>query len=757
MELIFLLLTVLGIIVAIIFGYLQVAVPFIKGEVRFSKRFPFVETAEVSAAKPRRRTKKKRKRFLIPALAIGILIIIVVLIRFLVFQAKAIERVPIAVINFTNHTGDEQFDYLCAAIPNLLITNLEQSKHLSVLTWERMRDLLKVLGKEDVPTVDEDLGFEICKMDDIEAVITGSFTKAGNMFVTEVKVLDVASKKILKTSSSQGEGVASILKIQIDELSQDIARSVSLYERVAAPTEMRIMDVTTSSMEAYNYFLKGREEFEKHYWADARKFLQRAIEIDSTFASAYLYLALTYHYPAEEKPGNEAFEKASKFSHMATERERLFFEAMYALFIEKNPEKERHIERQWATKYPKDKRAHLWLGWNYHDRGIYDRAVEELNKAVELDPNFGFAWNVLSWAYANMGDNDKAIECFKRYASVSPGDAKPFDSMGDLYFGMGLLDDALAQYKEAIFVKPDFRSSLGIAYIHALREDYAEAMKWVDHYITFATSLTEKAGGYRLKASYSNLLGNFDQAINALDTVKELVEPNEWESCQRAYTNESRGWLYYYIRKFELSRNYLKDSYDTLFSGWDSAMAIIAYNFPLGLVDVKQENLDSARTRLATIDFLLPKATTTWNRNLAQLFHEIISAEILLAQDSLEKVIVYAESISQWQVYNPRSPNQISLIHIKDIAARAYIKKGDIDRAILEYERLTDSDPNKRGRCLIRPTWHYELAKLYEGKGLKAKAIAQHEKFLDIWKNADADRPELVDAKERLAKLKTKK
>ena len=62
MELVFLLLTILGIIIALIFGYLQVVVPFIKGEVRFSKRFPFVETAEVSTAKPHRRKKKKRTR-----------------------------------------------------------------------------------------------------------------------------------------------------------------------------------------------------------------------------------------------------------------------------------------------------------------------------------------------------------------------------------------------------------------------------------------------------------------------------------------------------------------------------------------------------------------------------------------------------------------------------------------------------------------------------------------------------------------------
>ena len=83
-----------------------------------------------------------------------------------------------------------------------------------------------------------------------------------------------------------------------------------------------------------------------------------------------------------------------------------------------------------------------------------------------------------------------------------------------------------------------------------------------------------------------------------------------------------------------------------------------------------------------------------------------------------------------------------------------YYKRGDIDRAILQYEQLIDPDSNKRGRSLIRPTWHYALANLYEEKGQEAKAVEQYEKFLHIWKNADADRPKLIDAKKRLAKLK---
>jgi len=755
MDIISLLLTILGIIVAVIFGYLQVVVPFIKGEVRFSKHFPFVESAEAAAvAKPHRRRKKKRKRFLIPGLAIGILIIIFVLVRFLVFQAKAIERVPIAVINFTNRTGDSQFDYLCEAIPNLLITNLEQSKHLSVMTWERMHDLLDALGKEDVELIDEHLGFELCRTDGIEAIVLGSFTKAGNVVVTEAKVLDVATKKLIKTTSSKGEGVASILKMQIDELSKEISRGVGLSERKVEATKLQITEVTTASMDAYNYFLRGREEYEKFYYDDARQFLEKAIELDATFASAYLYLADVYRSLHDYKAHDKTLEKAKALSEKATEKERLYIEAEYAISIEDDPEERFRILTQLATKYPKEKRAHQYLGWYYYNKDLFYRALEEFNTALELDPNYGEALNGLAYTYAEMGDYAQAIEYFKRYASVSPGDANPFDSMGDLYFRMGQLDEALAQYKEAIFVKPGFLyTSRNIAYIYALKEDYAEAMKWMDYGISKAQSSGIKAGDYWYKAFYSYFLGNFDQALNILDTAEYLMEPIEYESGISS-VDGLRSLVYRDMKEYELSQNYSKDWYAYALDSPFYTTMTVDYNFDLGLKELKQENINSARARLATIKSYLPDVEPGY-KDLALFLHDLLYAEVLLAQDSLEKAIAVFEKTAKLEVDRPLYyfPG-IHNIYNKNIVARVYKKKGDVDRAILEYEKLTNPDPNKRGRLLIHPLWRYELAKLYEEKVLTAKAIEQYEKFLDIWKDVDTDRPEKIDARKRLAKLK---
>jgi tetratricopeptide (TPR) repeat protein len=93
---------------------------------------------------------------------------------------------------------------------------------------------------------------------------------------------------------------------------------------------------------------------------------------------------------------------------------------------------------------------------------------------------------------------------------------------------------------------------------------------------------------------------------------------------------------------------------------------------------------------------------------------------------------------------------------LQDVLARAYYLNGELDKAISEYERLITFNPKSNDRRLIHPKYHYLLAKLYEEKGLKEKAIGEFEKFLELWKDADKDLPELVDAKNRLAKLVAK-
>ena len=77
------------------------------------------------------------------------------------------ERIPVAIADFENNTGDVTLD----GLSGLLITSLEQSNYLTVLTRSRMYDLLKQIGKAEVELVDENIGREICHQSNINALV----------------------------------------------------------------------------------------------------------------------------------------------------------------------------------------------------------------------------------------------------------------------------------------------------------------------------------------------------------------------------------------------------------------------------------------------------------------------------------------------------------------------------------------------------------------------------------------------------------
>jgi TolB-like protein len=217
---------------------------------------------------PERRTTTSReitvklnlRKLLVPTL--GVLTVAIIIFGVLkLVPKKQIAPAPkiegsIAVISFENQTGDKAYDYLQKAIPNLLITSLEQTGVPYVASWERLRDLLKQMGKADADLIDRDLGFELCRREGIQAIVLGSYVKAGEMFATDVKILDTESKKVLRSAGAKGKGVDSILENQIDQLSREIVQGVGLGRAPVIAPPVKVADITTTSMEAYDNFLR---------------------------------------------------------------------------------------------------------------------------------------------------------------------------------------------------------------------------------------------------------------------------------------------------------------------------------------------------------------------------------------------------------------------------------------------------------------------------------------------------------------------
>lgn len=701
------------------------------------------------------------KKLFLPVLTILSISVATVLLWILFLKQPfppSLESLPsVAVVSFENQTGDIAYDYLRKVIPNLLISSLEQSGYLRVTTWERLHDLIRNMGKEDVEFIDQELGFRLCEMEGIDTIVLGLFTKAGDMFATDAKVLDVRTKTLVKSASSKGRGQGSIIAVQIDELSKIISRGIGLSDKKVQAGQKQIADVTTASLEAYDNLLKGIEAKDKFYRNDARKFFERAVEPDPEFAIAYYFLSEVNSSMGNYDLALNYAKRAKALADRATEKERLCIDARYAQFVENDRDRYYNIIHDLSRKYPKEKRAWYWMGMNYKG-GEPLKAVEMFQKALDLDPNYGLVLNELAYTYMRGEDYEKALEYLNKYAAVSPGDANPVDSMAELLYKMGKLEEAAAKYSEAVTMKPDFYNSLhNGAYVYMILENYPKALDFIQKFIDVAPSPGVKVDGLWIKGFLHFWLGRLEQALSDFRVLLELEDAMDTNSRQ-SRSFYMKMWIHYERGEYDSGK---KAQEDMLHLVKDETGEVPFYwqarrLYFLGLVDLKENNIQSAKSRLEEMEGFFPKIER--NKERVIMRYNLLNAEVKLAEGRFEEAVAFCEKeLRLVRTHTNYDFNFNIPIHAdnSDILARAYQKAGKVDQAISEYEKLlTLEREDRQDRFPIDPRYHYRIACLYEQKGWIAKAIEHYTKFLEIWGDADPDWPELAEAKNRLASLK---
>jgi len=89
------------------------------------------------------------------------------------------------------------------------------------------------------------------------------------------------------------------------------------------------------------------------------------------------------------------------------------------------------------------------------EEGYYDEAIEEYNKAIELDPNLAEAYQNRAYAYNYKGQYDLTITDCNKAIELDPNMAEAYFNRGGAYIGKGQVDLGIADYTKAIELDPE--------------------------------------------------------------------------------------------------------------------------------------------------------------------------------------------------------------------------------------------------------------------------------------------------------------
>jgi tetratricopeptide (TPR) repeat protein len=671
---------------------------------------------------------KQNRKLRMPLIAAGVsLIVILIFIKIFFFpdaESTNQERLPIAVADFINQTNEPELD----GLSGMLITALEQSRKLAVVTRSRMFDILGQMGKKDVDKIDESLGQQICKQANIDAMVVASIRKFGKLYTIDLKVVDPNKDEYLFTAKEEAEGQESIPSM-LDKLSEKTR--VGLNERIAQIKEsnQNIASVTTSNLEAYQHFFRGEQFIDQLKFNEAIEEFKKAVVIDSTFAQAYYRLAYAESWEDESEVIQKShLERALKHINRMPERERYLVRSTNAI-INNDFKAGVAILKEMEQIYPDDKEMIYNIGdWSWH-LNDYTTAAAYLEKTLQIDPNHQRALQHLSWTYRDMGNYDKMLETAKRYVAVS-GSGESYQLLSNVYTRLGQLEQGISTLKQARDLLPNNYEITGsIADLYTYLGLFAKAEEELKTLVENNQTPNAKLYGYEELADFYPFQGKYRRALHFADKAIELSWQNK-DTTRASISHIRKGFLLFF-------------GWNDLDGAWKEAEKTFPFNDKItflpywGALYTMQAYHGDYAEALSVAKTIPIK----WAYLLAE------SIIYSLEQDE-KNAEIFADSTFQ-------TCSDFAKISILYLLAECQFEKGLFDKALESLRKLQPINSNfYYWRSAYYPKSFYLMGKIYEKKGDTTLAIRNYEKFLELWKDADKDLPDLIDAKTRYAKLK---
>lgn len=351
------------------------------------------------------------------------------------------DRRSIAVLPFANMSEDPEQAYFSDGITDGLITDLSRISGLFVVSRNAV---FHYKGKAVAPDqVRQELG--------IRYVLVGGVRKAGDKVRLAAQLIDTATDRRLWAGRYE-RNLKDIFALE-DEIARKIAAALEV--KLTEGEKKQVTRRYTDDPEAYDSFLRAMEyyrRFTRESTAEARRRLERAIEIDPKFALAYARLSYI-HYR----------EWASRWSQDPEALNRALELAQRAVALDDSlPE------------------AHERLGFIYLFKRRHEEAIAELERAIALDPNFAGGHARLG-QILSMADRPKeAIPLAKEARRLNPHDYHVWYRfvLGRTHYLTGRYEEAIASLKKSVARAPNFVPAhryLAAIYGELGRQDEARA------------------------------------------------------------------------------------------------------------------------------------------------------------------------------------------------------------------------------------------------------------------------------------------
>jgi eukaryotic-like serine/threonine-protein kinase len=430
----------------------------------------------------------------------------------------------IAVLPLTNRSADPENEYFSDGMTEEIINVLGKVPGIQVASCTSS---FAFKGKVvDVRQVGEKLG--------VGTVLEGGVRKVGNRIRITAQLTDVQSGYTLWTETYDRQ-LEDVFAIQ-DEISRSIVDALKLK---LVGKEQPLVVPTTTNLEAYTRYLRGRFLCNKYTEPDLRRAIEtfeQALAKDPGYARAHAGIADSWSRLADDwVPPTEAYPKAKAAALRALDLDPSLPEALTSLgrvhcwYEWDFAVAERDLRRS-VQLNPSSADAHFVLGTTLPALGRLDEAIEAMRQALVFDPLSPIYGRYLGRLLLYAGDYDAAIQQGHATLELHPGYSQAFVNIGSAYLGKGEPQEAFSWYQRGQSLDSAVRSydALLVRALAALGErEEAEAI--LGRLVSQAASQYIRAES--LATAYA-AVGDLDRAFACLE---------------QAFTARSAGLIFLHV------------------------------------------------------------------------------------------------------------------------------------------------------------------------------------------------------------------